>query len=246
MCKLLSWTLSACVLVAIMGFAAGGNYAKADEEPDFSLPGKGDFLVRLRGTYIIPEGGFDKINVAGIATFGNDAEISEQAIPEIDLSYFITDNFALEVPCCITHHKLSASGTLAAAMPGLGLAGTEAATSYILPATVLLQYHFRPTPRIKPYAGVGPALVMFVGEEVGSALKPIATKVKGKTAFGFTTQLGVDVALGGNWSFNIDAKYMRVDFDATWTTPGVGTGKIKAKDIQLNPWLLSIGFGYHF
>jgi len=246
MYKLLSWALSACVLVAIMGFAVDENHARADEAQDFAQPQAGDFLVRLRGTYIIPDGGFDTFNAAGIATFGNDAKISKQLIPEVDLSYFVTDNIALEVPCCITFHTLSASGALAAAMPGLGLAGTEAATSYILPATVLLQYHFHPTPRIKPYAGIGPALVMFVGEKVGSALKPIATKVKGETTLGFTTQLGVDVALGGNWSFNIDAKYMRVDFDAVWTTPGVGNGKLKAKDIQLNPWLLSIGFGYHF
>lgn len=208
----------------------------------------GDLLVRLRAAYAIYEDGADNIGVAGIANFNNEVVNSQNSfLPELDFTYFLSKNLAVEAICCAAFIRADASGALAQALPGLGLTnGTEVIETYAAPFTLLMQYHFDEMYGFKPYVGVGPTYAVFFNEEVGTALKPIATSVEVDNAWGYTLQAGFDKHLGGNWHMNFDAKYMHLEVDAKWQTPGVGNGNIVAEKVRLNPWILSVGIGYKF
>lgn len=242
--KLQVFILYLFLLLSFVGFS-GSSIAYAEGvDSQFQA---GDWLLRMRATLLVPEDGADNVDVAGIASFQNEVvDVKNSFLPELDITYFLNENLAVEVICCAAYLRAHASGDLAAAIPGLGLSGTEVAETWALPATIMFQYHFNLTSTIKPYVGVGPTYVLFLGEKVGSALKPIATDLKLEDSWGFTLQAGVDANIGGNWFLNLDAKYMHVEVDAKWNTPGVGNGSIEATNLRLNPWVLSVGLGYRF
>ena len=62
----------------------------------------------------------------------------------------------------------------------------------------------------------------------------------GGDGFGYALQAGVDVALEGPWSANLDVKKVFVETDAS-----INGGALKSK-VKLDPWVVSAGFGYKF
>lgn len=208
----------------------------------------GDWLLRLRATYLKYEDGAKQVNVAGVATFsGSVVDVDDDFIPEVDFTYFLTKNIAIEAICCLVNVDIDASGAFGAALPGLGLTnGTQIVKTWVIPATVLIQYHFDLGNGIKPYLGVGPTYAIFFNEKVGTSVFPAATAVNVKNSWGVTFQAGADVHLRDNWHLNFDVKYMHLEVDAKWDTPGLGNGTIRATDIEVNPWVISLGIGYKF
>jgi len=57
---------------------------------------------------------------------------------------------------------------------------------------------------------------------------------------GFALDAGADVAISGPWSLNIDAKKI-----FTSTSANINDG-ILHSDVELDPWVLSLGFGRKF
>lgn len=241
---------SAFLLSAFLSFgAASVDVSHADDGLSGSNHFRaGDFLLRVRATHIRYEDGADSVSLpplAGGTVFrGSVLDFENAVIPEVDLTYFITKNFAVETICCATLIKADAAGAAALALPALGLTnGVSVADVWALPITLMFQYHFNVNDQFKPYVGVGPTYAIFLGEDVGDALAPLATSFKAENQWGITFQAGFDAHLGGNWFFNLDAKYMHMEVDASWETP---IGRIEVSDAKLNPWLLSVGLGYKF
>ncbi|EAQ25911.1 OmpW/AlkL family protein [Roseovarius sp. 217] len=178
------------------------------------------FLVRGRIAGVFPEDSA-QYNVPART------HVSNQFIPEIDLSYFFTENIAAETICCITKHDVSLSGG-----PTLGEA-------WLIPLSVMAQYHFRPRGSIKPYIGAGPALVLVVANNERGPATSFNLETYNP---GFVLQAGVDIKLRNNWYLNADIKKFFVDIDAKVTTAG-GTVSGKA---SIDPIVAGIGIGYRF
>jgi outer membrane protein len=62
------------------------------------------------------------------------------------------------------------------------------------------------------------------------------------SSFGLAGQLGIDFEMKNDWSFNIDAKYIQIDTDASFQS---ALGPVSV-GIDINPWVLGIGFGKTF
>lgn len=263
------------IAIAVLMAASVADIARAQEAPatdapeasdtDDSQGWKGSWLVRLRATAIITGSGVKSARVDDVppATAGalglpgttlplpNDSlSISNRVLPEVDVSYFVTDNIALETICCLTKHTIKAVGPLGDVLTSVGQNGPVIASSYALPFTLLLQYHVEPIPGVKPYVGVGPTYAVFVGDKTGPGLAPFARNLHIKDTFGFTVQAGMDVALGtsGRWFANLDAKYMKVEPDIKYDLfdRGFEGASLIGKNVKLSPWLLSVGIGYRF
>jgi hypothetical protein len=67
----------------------------------------GDFMIRLRGIAIVPD------DRAKIDTIGGNTKISNEYVPEIDFSYFLTNNLALELIAATARHDVKAVDTAA-------------------------------------------------------------------------------------------------------------------------------------
>ena len=202
--------ISSALLAAT--FLAGPLYA-----------GEGDWLVRLRGIHVSPN------ESATISVIGGDASIDTATVPELDISYFITDNVAVELILATTKHSPRAIGTVAGDLP-LG-------SDYLLPPTVTFQYHPMPNETFSPYVGVGLNYTIFYKEQ---APMGVVTDIDYGNRFGLAAQAGVDYYVNKEWFLNADVKKLWLKTDIA-----INAGTINA-DVKINPWIFGLGFGRAF
>jgi outer membrane protein len=228
--RLLLLTASAAILAG----ATSANAADLGEvrKPGIAAPAEifNPWMVRFRAVAVVPD---DKssvfINGGRVAGNGN-LNVSNSLIPEVDVTYFFTKNFAVEVIAGVTPHTIKTAGNLA----GTGKVGS----TILLPPTVTAQYHFWLTDSIKPYVGAGVNYTFFLNEKE----KGVFTSFNVKNTWGLALQAGVDVMLSKNWGINIDVKKIFLEPKYT-ATIGAATVTGKAK---LNPWLIGAGVTYKF
>lgn len=206
-------TLASVALVAVAFFTTTPALAK----------GKGDLLMRLRSATLHPVAG------GGTRELGGNADVGEDMVPELDFTYFFTDNIAAELILATTRHRVfvnnSSSGNL------------DLGEVSMIPPVLTLQYHFLPKEKVSPYVGAGLNYIIFYDVSRG----PSVTGVKYQDTLGYAFQVGLDVAIDDRWSLNLDVKKIYVETDIT-----VNGGGVNAPNTDLNPWVFSVGFGYRF
>ena len=156
--------------------------------------------------------------------------------PEVDFSYFLTNNIALELIAATTKHDVKGKGSLA---PVGKLVDT-----WVLPPTLTLQYHFAPNAKVRPYVGAGLNFTHFYNEDASGSLEDAigTTKVNLSDSFGYALQAGLDVDVGKNLFVNFDVKYIDIDTTAKLTTGNL-VNKVK---VSLDPIVAGIGIGMRF
>lgn len=181
--------------------------------------GAGDWLVRGRAIAVIPDEG------ASVAPLGGSVEIDDAYVPEVDFSYFLTDAIALELIAATAPHDVKATAA----------GGIDLGSVWLLPPTLLLQYHFNSTSRFTPYVGAGVNYTVFYNVD-----EPAGLTIDYDDAFGWALQAGADIALTERWVFNIDVKKIFLSTDVS-----INGGAITA-DVDIDPWVAGVGFGYRF
>jgi len=210
--------LGAGVAAVALGVMVAGTAQPAYAE--FQGKSAGDFMVRARVIGVLPD-------ESASTTIGGDVDVSNEWVPEVDFTYFLTDNIALELIAATTKHDVSHTPT------GINLGEVS-----LLPPTLTLQYHFMPKERFSPYVGAGLNYTFFYDEEpaAGSAV----TSIDYENSVGYALQAGVDYAVADNWYVNLDVKKIFLSTDVS-----MNGGAITA-DVDLDPWLVGAGIGYRF
>lgn len=207
-----SWTLG--LLTAAL-LAANAAPALATEA--------GDLKVRLRGI------GFITDTDGTTDALGGQASTSNDYVPELDFTYFVTKNIAAELILATTKHRVkvkdSTSGDL------------DLGTVWVLPPVLTLQYHFNPDGTWNPYVGAGINYTITYADKKGRSVN----KVSYSNEIGYAFQAGLDYNIDKTWSINFDVKKVFVDTDIT-----ANSGGVNAKGTDLNPWVFGIGVGYNF
>lgn len=210
---------ASCAAIALLAGSMPAEAAKV----------QGDILVRLRGIYIEPD-------VSSSLTLGNTAipgkvDADFQIVPEIDFSYFLTDNIAFELIAATAKHDVSVKGSPLGANVDLGHV-------WVLPPTLTAQYHFAPKAAFSPYVGAGINYTIYYNQKSGAA-----RSVNYDNDFGLALQAGVDYWINDKWFLNLDVKKLWLNADAK-VDAGLGT-LINAK-VDLDPWIFGIGVGTKF
>lgn len=180
----------------------------------------GDFMVRARGIAVIPRDNGSANIIPGHDTLSN------EYVPEVDFSYFVTDNVALELIAATTQHDVA--WDTGAGVVDLGKVN-------LLPPTLTLQYHFMPKEKLSPYVGAGLNYTFFYNED-----SPAGLNVRYKDHIGYALQAGVDYQLADNWYANLDVKKIFLK-----TTVDVDPLGVRA-NVNIDPWIIGIGVGYKF
>ncbi len=215
---------------AVPAVAAALTVAAVAAMPAQAEKAAGDLLVRGRVIYVTPDES-SSLKLGSTAIAGK-ASVDDSVVPELDFSYFFTDNLAAELILGTTHHNaIAAKGSPLGASVDLG-------DVWLLPPTLTLQYHFNPKGKISPYVGAGINYTIFYGEDPGAA-----KSISYDNNFGVAAQAGVDVELNNKWSLNLDVKKLWLKTDVT-VDAGLAS-KIYA-DTKLNPWIIGVGVGYRF
>mgnify|MGYP003633777558 CR=1 FL=1 len=159
------------------------------------------WMLRARVLGVLPdEAGTLK---AGGATLPGDVDISDQYVPEFDITYFFNKHIAAELILAVTPHDVKAVNVT---VPGaLTDATVDLGDVWLLPPTLTLQYHFTEMGQFKPYVGAGVNATFFFDEDQG----PVADGIDYDTSVGLALQAGVDYDLDGEpggWAINADIK----------------------------------------
>lgn len=211
--------LASMAIAALLGTTALATVPASADDAGFKAKAAGDILLRARGIYAVPR---DHASVSA----GGSVDVSNDLVPELDVSYFLTDNLALELIAATTRHKVTWT-------PG----GVNLGKVSLLPPTLTLQYHFMPKERLSPYVGAGLNYTFFFNEDApGGGIN----SVDYKNHIGYALQAGVDYALSGPWSLNLDVKKIFLRTDVS-----VNGGAVTAK-ADLDPWIVGVGVGYRF
>lgn len=192
---------------------------------DFKPKEKGLVMLNVRATGVMTDADDPILTAAGAAT-GLNVDVKDDVMPTIGLSYFLTDNVAVEVIAGTTNHEVRAKG------PGVDVTVHK---TWVLPPVVSLQYHFNPAGKVSPYVGAGVNYMIFYSGEDENGFD-----VELDDGFGLALQAGVDVAIQGAWSANVDVKKVFFETDAN-----INNGALKSS-VKLDPWVVSAGFGYKF
>ena len=212
----------------------------------------GDIVVRLRATHVSPDessslGATTDATYAGnpfsaAALYGSSSaelQVGSNTIPEIDFSYYFTKNIAAELILAIgTRHDVSIS-------PGNGAVNKNLGSVNLLPPTLTAQWHFMPDTTFDPYVGAGVAYVLGMDRSLtanapGVGSFPIRID---RNMFGGVLQAGLDINLKDKWLINFDVKKLWVGTDVELD---LGTGFKKIDSLDIDPWVVSIGFGKKF
>jgi len=185
----------------------------------------GDFMVRARVLSLEPAN-----ESTGTLDALGGVQASSKYIWEIDASYFLTPNVALELIATTPQkHTVYLGGETDANKIG---------TLRHLPPTLTLQYHFAPTnPTVRPYVGLGVNYTRFSAVNLYAAGGKVTLE---KSSVGLSYQFGADFPITDKLSFNVDFKKIDISAEATHATLG------KLGTVKVDPVLFGIGIGYRF
>jgi len=193
--------LTAIVLASTL--VAGTAFAQAKEGP---------WMVRVRAV---------NLTSANTDSTPLGLSINNKTIPEVDISYFITKNVAVELILTVPQeHTLSSNGA-------------NIGTLSHLPPTLLAQYHFD-APGFKPYLGAGINYTKF-----SSVNLSVPGADVDRNSFGAALQVGVDIPLSGNMYLNFDLKKVYIGTDVSLNGAKLGSFKV-------DPVLFGMGVGWRF
>ncbi|MDO8719058.1 MAG: OmpW family outer membrane protein [Polaromonas sp.] len=174
---------------------------------------EGPWMVRARAVHL------DSVNGDGTG-LGLGLSVNNKWMPEVDFSYFLDKNVALELVLTVPQKHTVYSN------------GADIGSLKHLPPTLMVQYHF-PMSGFKPYVGAGVNYTRF-----SSVNLPAGVDIE-RSSWGPALQAGVDIPLSGNLSLNLDVKkvYIRTDVSVA----GVNRGTFK-----IDPVLFGVGLGWRF
>jgi len=202
-------TTQAIVSLAIAGGLALPAAAQAAESP---------WLVRVRAV---------NLDSANKDSTGLDLSINNKVIPEFDVSYFITPQFALELVLTYPQKQTIRSG------------GTDIGSLKHLPPTLTAQYHFTGLGAFKPYVGAGLNYTRCSRLRFHPAVQAALQPSLDKNSWGLAVQAGIDYEFQKNWYLNLDVKKVQIRTD-------VSSAGTKVGEFKVDPWLIGVGVGLRF
>ncbi len=185
----------------------------------------GDIMIRGRLLGVFP-----LTTDSDISVIGGSVDASNTATPELDFTYFVTDNIAFELIAATTIHHITARD-----VPGAG--DISVGNVFLLPPSLTAQWHFSPHSRIDPYVGAGINYTFFYGAT--AAGNPVYN-VTYDNNVGAVVQAGVNYNFDGPWFLNFDVKQIFLS-----TTAHINDGQIEA-NVDLNPLIIGAGIGVRF
>jgi outer membrane protein len=201
----------AMLLASVSTLSLAAPFATAQESP---------WLVRVRAVNISPDNKSDPVGGVGAS---DRLTVSSKTIPEVDISYFFTPNWAAEL--VLTYPQKH----------DVRLDGQTIGSFKHLPPTLLAQYHFTPASTFSPYVGAGINYTRISDVNLlngGARLE--------SHSIGGALQAGFDVKLDRHWLINFDVKKVQIRSDV------LAADGAKLSTVKIDPWLIGVGVGYRF
>lgn len=198
----------------------------------------GEWLIHGRIININPDDDSSTISLLGTSVPDSGVTVDDSTTIDISFTRMLTKHFAINLLLDLSsQHDVKATGAT------LGALG-KIADVRVLPPALLLQYHFNPDGKVQPYAGIGINYTLFFDESLSASLEGALgpSSLDLDDSFGVALQAGVDIDIHNGWFLNFDVKYIDLDTTAKITSAGGRT----TVNIDINPFVLGVGFGKRF
>lgn len=216
--------------VFLLGFAMAALTLNAVAAPN-SPRQAGDTFVRGGAYEIFPD---SSANAA--------VEVDDALGFGFTVGYMFADQFAVE---------------LLAAMPfqhdiNLRANGAKVADVQQLPPTLSVQWMPALNSRFKPYVGAGVNLTLFFDENLNTlvleqSLGADYTQLDLDTvSLGWSGQAGLDFFLTDTLFMNLDIRYIAISTEAKLRGSTSGASDLNLGDVDIDPWVVGINFGWQF
>lgn len=172
---------------------------------------EGPWMVRARAVHL------DSANKDSTPL---DLSINDKWLPEVDISYFFSPNWAAELVLTVPQKQTVSAGS------------TAIGSLRHLPPSLMVQYH-HDMGGFKPYVGAGLNYTRF-----SSVRLPAGVSID-KNSVGGALQLGVDIPLQKGLYLNVDVKKVFIKTEVS--AAGVALGTLK-----VDPVLFGVGLGWRF
>jgi outer membrane protein len=207
--------------------AHGADLTPAPAAPaaEQTLEAQSPWQIRVRALGVITKNDGSINQAPGIGL-----EYSDTVIPELDISYFFTDNIALELILGTTYAKINTDG----------LGDINVGKTWLLPPTLTLQYHFTDFGAFKPYVGAGVNYSLFYNQSDRAGFRNLDVD----NDFGWALQAGFDYMLDEHWGLNFDVK--KIFLETKWSVDESPVGAPLSGKAKIDPWLIGAGVTYRF
>ena len=151
-----------------------------------------------------------------------DIAVEDIVLPEFDITYAFNAHWSAELVLTVPQEHT------------VKLNGAKIGTFRELPPTLLAKYTFNPADKLSFYVGAGVNFTLIFDDNLSGG----AIKLE-DYSFGPAGQIGADYKLSDRWTLNADVKRVMIRTD-------VITGGSTLTELQLDPWLFSLGARYSF
>jgi outer membrane protein len=154
-----------------------------------ALADAGDWVVRVWAIQLAP-------NVSSqVTVIRSSVDIDADEVPELDFTYFITNNWTAELILAMTRHDVTDDNST--------LGNVDLGKVSLLPLILTLQHHFMPDGKYRPYVGAGINYTIFYDPNAPGGT---VTAISYEDNFGWALQTGIDIGINERWAINFDLK----------------------------------------
>ena len=240
--------LIATILAAILG----ASQALADYE-------QGSVIVRIGAGWVNPDDDSNWLRLDGVSLADTRLYVDDGESATFTGTWLFFDHWGVGFLAAIPfEHDLDVRG-LPDPDGGPPLGRVPLGDIKQLPPTVTVQWF--PACReswVQPYVGLGVNYTTFMDEDISRTANDYFMQALGAmgnadldldSSWGLAGELGVDISLGRNsrWLVNAAVWYIDLDSDVEIRFPisNGGTSRIKT-EVDIDPWVYSVGIGYRF
>lgn len=220
---------------------------------------KGDFIIRVGASAVDPNDDSNNLRLNGTILPDTRVYVDTGYSVSITGTWLFADHWGLGLLAAAPFkHDLDVRG-LPDPVTGEPLGRVRLGDIKHLPPTLTLQWYPVCTESwVQPYIGIGVNYTHFLSEHINRAAQNYFEAVLGAesrarlkldNSWGLAGEVGIDIAFGrdNRWLFNAAIWYLDIDTDAKirFYTGAESYSRINV-DVDIDPFVYSVGIGYHF
>ena len=202
----------------------------------------GDWIVRGGVVMVDPNDDSSTLDVDGIGDLdGTGVEVDDDTQVLLNITYMASGHVGVELLAATPfEHTVETAG-----LGDLGLEDVELGEIKHLPPTLsALWYPMPGNSQFQPFFGIGVNYTVFFDEDTsGEAQDALgADNLSLDDSWGLAGRIGFDYMINDCWSFHAGAYYLDISTEAEVDT-ALGTARV---DVDVDPWVYTLGLGYRF
>jgi outer membrane protein len=200
----------------------------------------GDWVVRSGAVMVSPDDDSSELGAGGASVANSGVDVDDDTQILLNVTYMATPNVGVELLAAtpFEHDVTVDTGAL-----GLGEADLGS-VKHLPPTLSVLWYPMDAKSAFQPFIGAGVNYTVFFDEDLSSVAQTAlaADNLELDDSWGLAFRTGFDYMVNDCWSVHAGVYYLNIETEAQLDT-ALGATSV---DVDINPWVYTVGLGYRF